>query len=89
MPQALNKSSNGCRYVSNPHVQGMEEDILFHIHMSTKSHDLKGMFGDVKVPVASLLVAIHYTSLVYVYQSILHYYLESWFTNISQIDSEV
>jgi len=27
----------------------MEEDVLYHLALSNKSHDLKEMFGDVKV----------------------------------------
>lgn len=36
-------------YVNNPHLDGMEEDILYHFSLSTKTHDLPQMFGDVKV----------------------------------------
>ncbi|KAI7809094.1 putative uridine phosphorylase 2, partial [Triplophysa rosa] len=35
-------------YVKNPHLDGMEEDILYHFNLSTKTHNLPQMFGDVK-----------------------------------------
>uniref|UniRef100_A0A0B6Y6Z4 Nucleoside phosphorylase domain-containing protein n=1 Tax=Arion vulgaris TaxID=1028688 RepID=A0A0B6Y6Z4_9EUPU len=34
--------------VRNPHVATMAEDVLYHISLGNKSHDLKDMFGDVK-----------------------------------------
>jgi len=33
----------------NPHIEQMEEDILYHLALGTKTHDLKAMFGDIKV----------------------------------------
>ncbi|XP_064644406.1 uridine phosphorylase 1-like [Lineus longissimus] len=35
-------------YVKNPHISTMEEDVLYHFALSTGTHDLKEMFGDVK-----------------------------------------
>ncbi|TRY87157.1 hypothetical protein DNTS_024225 [Danionella cerebrum] len=35
-------------YVKNPHLDTMNEDILYHFSLSTKTHDLPQMFGDVK-----------------------------------------
>ncbi|XP_051564104.1 uridine phosphorylase 2-like [Myxocyprinus asiaticus] len=35
-------------YVMNPHLDSMEEDILYHFNLGTKTHDLPHMFGDVK-----------------------------------------
>lgn len=32
----------------NPHVARMKEDILYHFNLSTSTHDLPAMFGDVK-----------------------------------------
>ncbi|XP_056320900.1 uridine phosphorylase 2 isoform X2 [Danio aesculapii] len=46
-----NKQNNYIRqaeYVNNPHLDGMEEDILYHFSLSTKTHDLPQMFGDIK-----------------------------------------
>jgi len=34
--------------VKNPNIDKMEEDVLYHFALGTKSHDLKRMFGDVK-----------------------------------------
>jgi hypothetical protein len=33
----------------NPHMDSLSEDVLYHLGLSTASHDLKEMFGDVKV----------------------------------------
>ncbi|XP_074652519.1 uridine phosphorylase 1-like isoform X2 [Tubulanus polymorphus] len=35
-------------FVKNPHIAGMEEDVLYHFALSTGTHDLRAMFGDVK-----------------------------------------
>ncbi|XP_023570330.1 uridine phosphorylase 1-like isoform X1 [Octodon degus] len=34
--------------LSNPNVAAMQEDVLYHFSLSTSSHDLPAMFGDVK-----------------------------------------
>lgn len=34
---------------TNPFIEKMDEDILYHIALGNKSHDLVNMFGDVKV----------------------------------------
>merc|ERR1712215_311101 len=59
----INGTSNGCsprrngsRKISeregvrlmNPHIQDMEEDVLYHLALGSGSHDLQQMFGDVK-----------------------------------------
>lgn len=41
-------SQSGMSFVRNPHLDSMEEDVLYHLALSNKSHDLKQMFGDVK-----------------------------------------
>ncbi|XP_049497176.1 uridine phosphorylase 1 isoform X2 [Panthera uncia] len=33
---------------TNPNVATMQEDVLYHFHLSTSTHDLPAMFGDVK-----------------------------------------
>ncbi|XP_012664456.1 uridine phosphorylase 2 isoform X2 [Otolemur garnettii] len=38
----------GFVHVKNPHLDSMEEDILYHLDLGTKTHDLPAMFGDVK-----------------------------------------
>ncbi|XP_060706032.1 uridine phosphorylase 1-like isoform X2 [Hemiscyllium ocellatum] len=37
-----------CAYVSNPYLETMKEDVLYHFDLGTKTHDLPAMFGDVK-----------------------------------------
>uniref|UniRef100_A0A8C6YGU4 Uridine phosphorylase n=1 Tax=Naja naja TaxID=35670 RepID=A0A8C6YGU4_NAJNA len=41
-------SRNGFVYVKNPHLDLMEEDILYHLDLGTKTHNLPAMFGDIK-----------------------------------------
>lgn len=36
-------------HVKNPHLDTMEEDILYHFNLGTKTHNLPEMFGDIKV----------------------------------------
>uniref|UniRef100_A0A4W4H097 Uridine phosphorylase n=1 Tax=Electrophorus electricus TaxID=8005 RepID=A0A4W4H097_ELEEL len=36
------------QYVKNPHLESMEEDILYHFNLGTKTHNLPAMFGDIK-----------------------------------------
>ncbi|KAL6080877.1 hypothetical protein STEG23_003429 [Scotinomys teguina] len=35
-------------YVKNPYLDAMDEDILYHLDLGTKTHNLTAMFGDVK-----------------------------------------
>ncbi|KAM6986420.1 uridine phosphorylase 2 [Aplochiton taeniatus] len=35
-------------HVNNPHLDTMEEDILYHFSLGTKTHNLPEMFGDIK-----------------------------------------
>ncbi|KAJ8253339.1 hypothetical protein GJAV_G00211820 [Gymnothorax javanicus] len=35
-------------HVKNPHLDSMEEDILYHFDLGTKTHNLPEMFGDIK-----------------------------------------
>ncbi|XP_015267017.1 PREDICTED: uridine phosphorylase 2 [Gekko japonicus] len=35
-------------YVKNPHLDSMDEDILYHLDLGTKTHNLPAMFGDIK-----------------------------------------
>lgn len=35
--------------VRNPYLADLNEDVLFHLQLSTETHDLKAMFHDVKV----------------------------------------
>lgn len=36
-------------HVANPYLDTMEEDILYHFSLGTKTHNLPQMFGDIKV----------------------------------------
>ncbi|XP_014386007.1 PREDICTED: uridine phosphorylase 1 [Myotis brandtii] len=40
--------SDRCVRLCNPNIATMKEDILYHLSLSTSSHDLPAMFGDVK-----------------------------------------
>ncbi|NXQ36294.1 UPP2 phosphorylase, partial [Alaudala cheleensis] len=39
---------SGLVLVKNPHLDLMEEDILYHLDLGTKTHNLPAMFGDIK-----------------------------------------
>ena len=41
-------SEKGGVHLMNPHIQDMEEDVLYHLSLGSGSHDLEQMFGDVK-----------------------------------------
>ncbi|KFW80371.1 Uridine phosphorylase 2, partial [Manacus vitellinus] len=38
----------GFVHIKNPHLDSMEEDILYHLDLGTKTHNLPAMFGDIK-----------------------------------------
>ncbi|NXF83626.1 UPP2 phosphorylase, partial [Sclerurus mexicanus] len=40
---------SGFVHVKNLHLDSMEEDILYHLDLGTKTHSLPAMFGDIKV----------------------------------------
>ena len=35
--------------LKNPHIKTMDEDVLYHLALSNKSHNLPEMFSDIKV----------------------------------------
>ncbi|NXW06513.1 UPP2 phosphorylase, partial [Fregetta grallaria] len=39
---------SGLVHIKNPHLDSMEEDILYHLDLGTKTHNLPAMFGDIK-----------------------------------------
>lgn len=41
--------SGGPVLIKNPHLDSMEEDILYHLDLGTRTHNLPAMFGDIKV----------------------------------------
>uniref|UniRef100_A0A674H302 Uridine phosphorylase n=1 Tax=Taeniopygia guttata TaxID=59729 RepID=A0A674H302_TAEGU len=51
VPQPISSLSpcrTGLVLVRNPHLDLMEEDILYHLDLGTKTHNLPAMFGDIK-----------------------------------------
>ncbi|XP_025026063.1 uridine phosphorylase 2 isoform X2 [Python bivittatus] len=42
------RQRNGLVYVKNPHLDLMDEDVLYHLDLGTKTHNLPDMFGDTK-----------------------------------------
>lgn len=40
---------DGSVKLRNPHIELMDQDILYHLALGSESHDLVEMFGDVKV----------------------------------------
>ncbi|KAL1506161.1 hypothetical protein ABEB36_005574 [Hypothenemus hampei] len=45
---SLTRYPDGSVKLRNPHIQLMDQDILYHIALGSESHDLIEMFGDVK-----------------------------------------
>ncbi|XP_060113347.1 uridine phosphorylase 2 [Heteronotia binoei] len=43
-----NYTGNELVYVKNPHLDSMDEDVLYHLDLGTKTHNLPAMFGDIK-----------------------------------------
>ncbi|CAG2066575.1 unnamed protein product, partial [Timema podura] len=41
--------ADGTVRLRNPHIELMDQDILYHLALGSESHDLIAMFGDVKV----------------------------------------
>ncbi|NWT40436.1 UPP2 phosphorylase, partial [Chroicocephalus maculipennis] len=39
---------SGLVHVKNPYLDSMEEDVLYHLDLGTKTHNLPAMFGDIK-----------------------------------------
>ncbi|XP_038652824.1 uridine phosphorylase 1-like isoform X2 [Scyliorhinus canicula] len=50
-----------CAYVSNPYLETMKEDVLYHFDLGTKTHDFRAMFGDVKhgMGIPSISIMLH------------------------------
>ncbi|XP_078712101.1 uridine phosphorylase 1-like [Lampetra fluviatilis] len=45
---APGRTGDGLVKVINPHLASLQDDVLYHFGLATKSHDLPAMFGDVK-----------------------------------------
>ncbi|XP_008176713.2 uridine phosphorylase 2 isoform X1 [Trachemys scripta elegans] len=48
MTERKGYAGNGLVHVKNPHLDSMDEDVLYHLNLGTKTHNLPVMFGDVK-----------------------------------------
>lgn len=46
---SLFRYKDGTVRLRNPHIELMDQDILYHLALGSGSHDLQEMFGDVKV----------------------------------------
>ncbi|KAJ7398686.1 Uridine phosphorylase 2 [Pitangus sulphuratus] len=44
----MSSMRSGFVHVKNPHLDSMEEDVLYHLDLGTKTHNLPAMFGDIK-----------------------------------------
>lgn len=56
--------------VKNPYLDMMEEDILYHFSLGTKTHNLPEMFGDIKV--CEVLMKINLTFVVQKLENRIH-----------------
>ncbi|XP_009883779.1 PREDICTED: uridine phosphorylase 2 [Charadrius vociferus] len=48
MTETTGYSGGGLVHIKNPHLDSMEEDVLYHLDLGTKTHNLPAMFGDIK-----------------------------------------
>ncbi|XP_005027695.4 uridine phosphorylase 2 [Anas platyrhynchos] len=48
MTETTGYSGGGPVLIKNPHLDSMEEDILYHLDLGTRTHNLPAMFGDIK-----------------------------------------
>ncbi|CAM5147240.1 unnamed protein product, partial [Eretmochelys imbricata] len=48
MTERKGYAGNGLVHVKNPHLDSMDEDVLYHLNLGTKTHNLTVMFGDIK-----------------------------------------
>ncbi|XP_054237238.1 uridine phosphorylase 2 [Indicator indicator] len=48
MTETTGYAGSGLVHVKNPHLDSMEEDVLYHLALGTKTHNLPAMFGDIK-----------------------------------------
>ncbi|XP_006168959.1 uridine phosphorylase 2 isoform X2 [Tupaia chinensis] len=48
-------------HVKNPYLESMDEDVLYHLDLGTKTHNLPAMFGDVKhgMGIPSISIMLH------------------------------
>ncbi|XP_076199357.1 uridine phosphorylase 2 isoform X1 [Aptenodytes patagonicus] len=48
MTETTGYSGSGLVHIKNPYLDSMEEDVLYHLDLGTKTHNLLAMFGDIK-----------------------------------------
>ncbi|KAM9284649.1 uridine phosphorylase 2 [Cariama cristata] len=48
MTETTGYSGSGLVHIKNPHLDLMEEYLLYHLDLGTKTHNLPAMFGDIK-----------------------------------------
>ncbi|XP_054065734.1 uridine phosphorylase 2 isoform X3 [Rissa tridactyla] len=48
MTETTGYAGSGLVHVKNPYLDSMEEDVLYHLDLGTKTHNLPAMFGDIK-----------------------------------------
>ncbi|XP_021253409.1 uridine phosphorylase 2 isoform X3 [Numida meleagris] len=48
MTDTTRYSGSGLVHIKNPHLETMDEDVLYHLDLGTKTHNLPAMFGDIK-----------------------------------------
>ncbi|KAG5863941.1 hypothetical protein JTB14_019029 [Gonioctena quinquepunctata] len=53
---------DGSVKLRNPHIELMDQDILYHLALGSESHDLVEMFGDIKVSNAAFKFQINVSS---------------------------
>ncbi|KAM9630246.1 LOW QUALITY PROTEIN: uridine phosphorylase 2 [Morphnus guianensis] len=49
MTKTTDYSGSGLVHIKNPHSDSMEENVLYHLDLGTKTHNLPAMFGDIKL----------------------------------------
>ncbi|XP_019377913.1 PREDICTED: uridine phosphorylase 2 isoform X3 [Gavialis gangeticus] len=61
MTEKKGYAGNGFVHVKNPHLALMDEDILYHLDLGTKTHNLPAMFGDIKhgMGIPSISIMLH------------------------------
>ncbi|XP_067406523.1 uridine phosphorylase 1 isoform X3 [Emydura macquarii macquarii] len=54
-------SKNNVIHLSNPHLEKMKDDILYHFALGTGTHDFPALFGDVKhgMGIPSIAIMLH------------------------------
>lgn len=59
---------DGSVKLRNPHIELMDQDILYHLALGSESHDLVEMFGDVKVSSFKQISYVVHSNLIYLHK---------------------